>query len=265
MYDKFLSLQWIFDRCIEASKLFYPLDVILGIFVGAGIYFLIKKSHSESGQLSSRGTFQLVAVVLTSIAFWFLSAILLFSISFQGIFLLVAIFIAGGIALLVLKLSEFSQRRDLKHQFLHTLSIGLTTIISILSGIGLVMLTGLILGFLICSAGGQVFPGVDAAPKLHGLMKIIHTKEGKWPTSEQELKQLSPETYRKILDNAKTQYIYDPKTESYTWFVRPSKYAVAVFDDKRDFAIYGLSEKMNHFKASLYPPNYPGPWDQLPK
>ena len=73
-----------------------------------------------------------------------------------------------------------------------------------------------------------------------------------------------------LLLSANIANVFDPKTKTYTFFVRPSRYRFVLFDSKNDYKVYEINQLFPFSKSSTYfggtyPPDYPGPWDKLPK
>ncbi len=118
---------------------------------------------------------------------------------------------------------------------------------------------------LLDCAPSKLFKAVDAAHRIQEVMKEKHSEDGRWPISEVELSTIDPQ-YGVLVKNAKIKYIFEPQTDSYTLFVRPSLYSVYIFDDKNGFGFYSLSGifKYRKWDYQPYPPPYEGPWDQLP-
>lgn len=264
MYDKFGSPQWVFDICIVASKLNYLVVIFIGALLSTFLYLVLKTRVHEKSAAAS-----LVTNVLTLV----LTAISVFGI----------IFVISFIA------PEIYHSPDMKERIFFTLIMlsPLVTILFLLSnrwkhgGITLIPYKAILFGTLFflpisfviyffvgifnCSAAGQFFLGIYPAHEIHATMKDYYQRGLGWPKSEEELKNLDTSSYYAVITNAKTKYVYDLATGSYTWFVRPSRYQVFIFDDKRDFAIYTLSSLFNFTNTKAhYPPSYEGPWDQLP-
>lgn len=92
----------------------------------------------------------------------------------------------------------------------------------------------------------------------------------KLPNDHDEfVSRVDPALYETIRKNAKTLYLYDASTNAFTWFVRPSRYYVVVFDSRQDYKLYRLSTVHSFINEQItplpqYPPPYEGPWDQLP-
>lgn len=123
------------------------------------------------------------------------------------------------------------------------------------------------LGFVIvgCYAPRQFWPGIDAAHKVHSQIKIYKGNNGYWPKSETQVKQLDSKNYNLVTDNAKTKYIYDSNNDNYYWFVRPSRFSVAIYTNQKDFEQYCLDIIFCLGPWPQYPPNFLGPWDKLPE
>jgi len=126
-----------------------------------------------------------------------------------------------------------------------------------------------ITGFLILQCSFAPFwDAIEPAHELHALIKNHKHTNGTYPENEDQLRKLSPDLYKSISDNAKQTYLYDHESESYTWFVRPSRHYVVIFDSKSDYVIYSIPQLItpSHWdQTPNYPPSYPGPWDQMPK
>ena len=128
----------------------------------------------------------------------------------------------------------------------------------------------LIIGFglLNCDAWNQFYPGIDAAHGLHARIKIQLQERKTVPKNIEEVAALDSELYKKMIQNAKVTYIYDPSSNRYTLFVRPSMHYVAVFDSNLDYQLLRINNFSNNSgwdEFPNYPPTTKGPWDQLPK
>lgn len=100
-----------------------------------------------------------------------------------------------------------------------------------------VFISGLLLGFSVCSAG-SVWKSINPARALNDKVKKT-CLIGNCPKSENEISQLDIYLYDQIVSNAKIKYSYDPTTKEYIWYVRPSKYYVGIFQ-KSEFSLYKI-------------------------
>jgi len=200
MYDKFLSPQWVFDRCVEAEALYLPLTFLLTLVFAFLFYLLIRKSKF---------------ILHPKIIGYFLIYLIILPVVFYVVLLVGSIFGHGVVG---------------------------------------------------CSDWKQFYPAVNAAHKIHATMKQNYIDGHGWPENLDELEMIDSQLFDVITENSKVNYVYDSYTDSYTWFVRPSRYFVVILDKGGEFGFYRLSPFMRHFfKLALYPPSYDGPWDQLPK
>lgn len=122
-------------------------------------------------------------------------------------------------------------------------------------------------GFTVCRPD-MFFRGIVAAHPIHAVIKEKIRTNQDVPKSIEDIKDINPEQFKIMSENAKVNYIYDEKNKTYTFFVRPSRYLVAIFDSKNDFKIYSLDKSADQRfnpEKNFYPPSYLGPWDKLPK
>lgn len=143
------------------------------------------------------------------------------------------------------------------------------SLIGTLASIPLIIFFILWTGYVVvgCS-GGMFWEPVRNGHIIHNLLKIRKQKLGIYPKNETELMSLDSKSYKQIIQNAKTKYIYDQPSESFTWFIRPSKYYTIVFDSKSEYSMYKIPAVVpinNWDSISGYPPKYEGPWNELPK
>lgn len=122
-------------------------------------------------------------------------------------------------------------------------------------------------GLITCRTGWELLKGIDAAHPIHAVIKERYKAGEDMPKNLSDIRRINPERYDFMVKNSKVAYVYDEKANSYTLFVRPSEYYVAVFDNKNDYKIYELTNVHYRFDSGAlkYPPDYPGPWDKLPK
>lgn len=135
--------------------------------------------------------------------------------------------------------------------------VGLVTFIS---SFILLLILSLVLGYGVLGCRMSSFwASVTPAHQLHTLLKEYKTRTGVYPQSEEELKTLSPELYKKIKANSKEVYIYNSTNNTYIWIIRPSYYYTIVFDSQNDYVIYRIPHPVNlvHSSFPVYPPNYP--------
>ncbi len=134
--------------------------------------------------------------------------------------------------------------------------------------IGITMIGTILVGYdvLGCYAGSSFWPGIEGAHEIYAKLKYQYTQTGILPVNDEELRALFPQQFDLMKNNSKFKYIYNKSDNTYTWFIRPSRYYVVVLDSKKDYQIFQLSDKY-YFgaKTNLYPPDYEGPWDQLPQ
>lgn len=128
-----------------------------------------------------------------------------------------------------------------------------------------------LVGIFNCSMS-TFYRGVNPAHAIHAQIKQRILEDKNIPQNLEDLQKMDPNNYYLMTIYTKVNYIFDPKTKNYTFFVRPSKHGVVIFDSKRDYKIYDLHKILfnkeqtptNSFMGS-YPPDYPGPWDKLPE
>jgi hypothetical protein len=105
---------------------------------------------------------------------------------------------------------------------------------------------------------------INNAHLIHARIKIM-CREGSCPESDKEVEAIDPKVYKIIISNAKTKYIYNSQNNTYTWFIRPSKYYTAVFDSKNDYDLYSFPGILPYsMQVKVWPPKYDGPWNLLP-
>lgn len=131
------------------------------------------------------------------------------------------------------------------------------------------MVLMMFLGFSSCSMR-TFYKGIEPAHLIHAQIKERIKQNNDVPQSLEDLQKMDPKNYALMTQHAKVNYIYDEKAKNYTFFVRPSVHKAAVFDSKNDYKLYQLTyifPKKIEFSilAGTYPPDYPGPWDKLPK
>lgn len=123
-------------------------------------------------------------------------------------------------------------------------------------------------GFTICRMS-TFYKAIDPAHTIHAQIKERIKNNDDIPQNLADLKKMDSKNYELMTKHAKASYIYDSQSYTYTFFVRPSKYRVAVFDSRNDFKIYNLNtpfpDKKTNIFGGKYPPDYPGPWDKLPR
>lgn len=103
------------------------------------------------------------------------------------------------------------------------------TFIAVFPTVPLAGFIGLIMGFFVISCSyGYFWQGVRPAMEMY--YKINHTRTyfNTVPHSEKELQALDGSSYAAVQRLTKNKYIYDIKTNSYVWYVRPSKYKMAI-------------------------------------
>lgn len=111
-------------------------------------------------------------------------------------------------------------------------------------------------------------------PARHVVDQIRYEKQsvGSYPTEDSFAKKYSSSLVN-IKDKAVIEYIYDERYDSFVLFVRPSTGdltdVVLIYTSQPNFLFdrFSLNEaNQNNWPATKeYPPNVPGPWDQLPK
>lgn len=128
-----------------------------------------------------------------------------------------------------------------------------------------------IVGTTSCSMS-TFYRGIIPAHAIHAQIKQRIKENKNIPQQLKDLEEMDPANYREMTQYAKVNYIFDTKTKNYTFFVRPSRFAIAIFDSKRDFKIYDFNKILinkedipTDIVMGTYPPDYPGPWDKLPK
>lgn len=123
------------------------------------------------------------------------------------------------------------------------------------------------IGFSLCN-DGMFWASISPAHQLHALLKEQKKKTGTYPHNQAQLTNLAPDLMKDINSNAETIYIYNPVANTYTWFVRPSRYYVAIFDTKKDYALYSIPHLFNPHHWDImgsFPPSYSGPWNNIPQ
>lgn len=150
---------------------------------------------------------------------------------------------------------------------------------AIISVIFAAIVAYIIYGFIIMLIGYGVFQfsmstfyrGVHPAHAIHAQIKQRISENRNIPQNLKDLQEMDPTNYKEMTQYAKVNYIYDPKTKNYTFFVRPSKHGIVIFDSKKDYKIYDFDvifktkSKPTSVWEGSYPPNYPGPWENLPQ
>lgn len=113
------------------------------------------------------------------------------------------------------------------------------------------------------------YKGVIPAHAIHAQIKQRISENRNIPQNLADLQKMDPENYKEMTQYVKVNYVFDPKTKNYTFFVRPSKHLLVLFDSKNDYKIYRFgipsSDIDNNVMGGTYPPDYPGPWDKLPQ
>ncbi len=116
------------------------------------------------------------------------------------------------------------------------------------------------------------YRGVTPAHAIHAQIKQRISENRNIPQNLADLQKMDPENYKEMTQYARVNYVFDAKTKEYTFFVRPSRYGLVLFDHKNDYKLYDLNlilkSKDNDptgIWGGTYPPNYPGPWDKLPE
>lgn len=268
MYDRFLSPQWIFDRCIEGS---FIVSDAPGMITCIGVIaFLLFWATGKFHDARLRGIASLLLIPLVLI--WLLGLFMVTAIGASIVMndllesLPVSPLYAAVIAFFVFLLGGWCvvaliRARRVRYWWAQPSAVVLSLTISIGSCIGTVFAAE----FYGCNAYRQYYPALEAAHALHGAMKTWHDAGKPWPSSLHDLETLDAGSYKTMAANAKIRYIVDPVHDTFTLFVRPSRYSVAVFDDTYDYRYYQL----HAFRAISageyeYPPDYPGPWDELP-
>ncbi len=135
----------------------------------------------------------------------------------------------------------------------------------------LTLITMLFVGFFVfnCYAYTQFWPGVITGHEVHAKIKE-EKRKGQTPTTIEELRTLAPNLISDLETKTKFTYTYDPYQDRYTLMVRPSRYAVAVYDSQLsangDYDLFTLSpiSTFDFFQPS-FPPERPGPWGNLPE
>ncbi len=123
--------------------------------------------------------------------------------------------------------------------------------------------------FIFNCSDSEFWDAVTPAHELHAILKNYKQKNGIYPQTQDQLIKLSPDLFETIEEKAKQIYIYNSENDTYTWFVRPSHYYVAIFDSKSDYSIYRIPHFFvipSHWaNIANFPPKYEGPWDKIPK
>lgn len=282
MYNQIFSPQWIFDRCMEISSLDWWPAIILSIAITTPFYviahFIIKKANKflkESPAFIRNIKIVLFVLFIIPLFFSFIVTIGILSLSFENptfpntisniFIILIALLLSIFTLIFINKSLKWISEKSLSIS-LKIILIGFTSILSFPIAVVFILFIGY--GLAGCSAPNQFWPAVFAAHNIHGKLKENYLSNGYLPKTEEELQDVNRTEYKKIKDNAKTKYIYNPQTNSFIWFVRPSKYFIAVFDTQNDYKLYRLTNReigWSKEEVSMYPPKYEGPWNQLPK
>jgi hypothetical protein len=121
------------------------------------------------------------------------------------------------------------------------------------------------------------YPGIEQVAALTQDIFLYQKAQGNWPASPDVFASMDPQKLAALDRVAKTRYIFDAKTNSFYWFVRPSKYFVLVFSNHNMESNQGWNDlhdvyRLSNFfrlpevsSAPTYPPAFVGPWDQLPQ
>jgi len=268
MYDIFLSPQWYFDRCLEASShpfIFMGLATVI-LFVATAV--VIRQSSPKKHLLFNyaRNTSKLILLTALALTLLLLAYIDFISLTeFPGYwFVLFATLVILPVLLVLYFLSFRSIKKARASQSLvKQWSFSILSLVLIIPII-FILYTGT--GIFTCSAGA-FWSGLTPAHAMHAQLKTNRDKNGAIPRSETELADINPQIYKQITSNAKSSYVYNSTNNTYTWFVRPSRYVVAVFDSSHDYSLYNIlygGVSFSYFSHTNWPPDYPGPWNQLP-
>ncbi len=282
MYNQIFSPQWIFDRCMEISSLNLWPAIILSTLITISFYtlsnFFINKANKylkESPALIRIIKIVLFVLFIIPLFFSFLMTILILGLNFENptfpnttnniFIILIALLLSIFTLIFINKSLKWISDKSLSLA-LKLILIAFTSILSFPIAMIFILYVGY--GVVGCRAQTQFWPGIIAAHEIHGKLKENYLATSQLPKTESELEMLDDNTYKNITNNAKTKYIYDPQKNSFTWFVRPSRYFVAVFDTQSDYKLYRLTNReIGWFKESVsqYPPIYDGPWNKLPR
>lgn len=275
VYDRILSPQWIFDRCIEETSI---LLVLLLVDCGLNaLIFIVSRDEKTANSVAPAHVLRRVAgylmmVVIGLLSFravMFMPEVLVPSkvtSLIRSTRKIIAIIWAGVGTLALWKLYHRIYRIKRK-----LLTAGAAVIFGAIYFVPVSILFVLSKGQTTCSASGQFWPAIMAAHPIHGQLKIDVMEGKKLPKDHNEfVSRVDSALYETIRKNAKTLYLYDASTNTFTWFVRPSRYYVVVFDSRQDYKLYRLSTVHSFINEKVtplpyFPPSYEGPWDQLPQ
>ena len=147
--------------------------------------------------------------------------------------------------------------------------IGLVvTVFSFVYSFALIGFFGILGWMILDCSDGAFWASVGPAHQVHAAIKTYKRLYGTYPYDASQLMALSSKEYKKVTLSAKTIYVYNPLTDRFTWFVRPSRYYVSIFDSIYGYEIYRIPNiiKPIHWNDIRdFPPDYEGPWDKLPK
>lgn len=122
----------------------------------------------------------------------------------------------------------------------------------------------LVIGYSICRMS-TYYKAIEPAHAIHAQIKDSIRDDTMIPRNLTDLKNLDNDNFNEMMKHAKVAYIWDDKTKTYTFFVRPSRYLTAIFDSKKDYQEYDLRKSANSTSwPQSFPPDYKGPWDKLP-
>lgn len=268
MYDRILSPQWIFDRCIEGSFL---ISDTLGTITVIGLFILL--IYWAMGSLQQKKyRFPALFVLIPLSLIWLVGLYMLLGIGaslwmsdlleslpvsplYAAVIAFFVILIGGWVILALYR------ARNSPYWWAKVAAFLLSLLMSVGSYIGVIFAAE----FYGCNAYRQYYPAISAAHELHGVMKTWHDAGKPWPANLEELEKLDSKSFKRMMESAKVRYVVDSAKGSFTLFVRPSRYSAVVFDDTSDYRYYQL-HTFHPVEAGeySYPPSYPGPWNEMP-
>lgn len=128
--------------------------------------------------------------------------------------------------------------------------------------IGIAMLVALILGQSHCDKGIQ-----DSFHRFNAHLKDVCVEKfgsGECPKTENDLRSFNPAEYDFILQCTRMKYVYDAKTQTYTWMVRHNQSMLISHPNfYPGFGYYEGNKSSSNF-LKTFPPDFEGPWDQAP-
>lgn len=270
MYDVPLSFSWLFDRCLELQPYYVTVlvfAVVIAGLVATALIFITKKRLNVS--LNSKRLIVSIPIIIANLAFAFLfikslftDGLSVFGLGHLGVIL---VFVLSNVIWYFLMKLNFPFTKKLKKDTVRTKIVSF-----LLATVALAPTTALvtvIVGFITCIEVSFIAP-LDAAHPIHAIIKERFKARKDMPKTLDDLREINPEKFKLLSERAKLTYIFDEEKNDYTFFVRPSLHYVAVFDNTKDIVIYKLDNGSYYYDSDqtlLFPPVYPGPWDQLPK